>query len=142
MVLNSPFTFSNPFSCSVWFAGSPPSPAISYSNLEYSIETTITPVFSTLGKQFRVVTNDTVVLPCEVVNAGKDDIILIDWQSITLSMSATGNRGLQCYSMLGDRSMQVRLFLFEMDPKKIFGLCLVPIQGEFILAQRRKNDVF
>lgn len=52
--------------------GSAPNPAISnsYSHLEYSIESTITPVFSTLGKQFRVVINDTVVLPCEVVNAG------------------------------------------------------------------------
>lgn len=61
---------NNPLLFSLLFTGSPPSPAI-YSNLEYSIETTITPVFSTLGKQFRVVTNDTVVLPCEVVNAGE-----------------------------------------------------------------------
>ncbi|XP_026681646.1 lachesin-like [Diaphorina citri] len=69
--------------------GSPPSPAISYSNLEYSIETTITPVFSTLGKQFRVVTNDTVVLPCEVVNAGN---YVLAWKKGIAILTAGGTK--------------------------------------------------
>ncbi|RZF35719.1 hypothetical protein LSTR_LSTR009587 [Laodelphax striatellus] len=37
---------------------------------EYSVGPTNTPSFATKGKTFRIVTKDTVVLPCEVVNAG------------------------------------------------------------------------
>uniref|UniRef100_A0A8D8LSB1 Lachesin n=1 Tax=Cacopsylla melanoneura TaxID=428564 RepID=A0A8D8LSB1_9HEMI len=70
-------------------SGSPPSPAIAYSNLEYSIETTITPVFSTLGKQFRVVTNDTVVLPCEVVNPGN---YVLAWKKGIAILTAGGTK--------------------------------------------------
>lgn len=32
------------------------------------------PTFGSQGKRFRVVTNDTVVLPCDVINPGEYDI--------------------------------------------------------------------
>lgn len=41
-----------------------------HGSIEYNSAAADTPTFTTMGKTFRIVTKDTVVLPCEVINPG------------------------------------------------------------------------
>ncbi|XP_075214142.1 lachesin-like [Lycorma delicatula] len=54
-----------------------PSGSIQSNGPEYSVGATESPSFSTTGRTFRVVTKDTIVLPCEVQNAGS---YLLAWK--------------------------------------------------------------